>query len=604
MTLAALVPRIGKYDLLEEVGHGGMATVYRAHDPRLARDVAVKVIHRHLRESAEVGRRFTAEARAVAKLRHPNIVEIYDVADDDAPERFLVAELITGGSLRKILTKLGTLPAEIAACVGVELADGLAHAHERGVVHRDVKPENVLFEIPSDDELARPEAQVLVKLTDFGIAKMLDQQGVTATGQVLGSPAYMAPEQIECGDIDARSDVFGLGVLLYESMVGHLPFEGKNPAQVLRRVLDGIYPPADQELPTVGARWSQIAARALANKVEDRYPSMEMVRDELLFELRALGIDDPRLELRAFFRDPEGYRAALPGRLVPRLVERGRSARDADDVVGAAGHFNRALAFAPHDVALLSLVSGMTRRRERRTLAMRLGVVAIVVASGAGLAFAALRLPRREPRIVPTATATAPVISAAPVRDEVPPVTPTPSVLPTATATRIVGPATVSPTASPPPNTPDEKAAGEREVRFVPNVPRALVSIDGAPAEELSGVVRTLKVGTHTYTVEISEATKDCCKPTTAIGFRVQAGATAQDQPIWVPLRPALLAVDGPSTELMYCSGLFAGGRAANGIIEVPLKQLSLPGDCFLQSDTGKKTHVELHPGVTTRLRW
>src|SRR5688572_6919091 len=111
--LAHALPRIPKYELKEEVGHGGMATVYRAHDARLQRDVAVKVIHRHLRESAEVGRRFTAEARAVAKLRHPNIVEIYDVSDDDAPERYLVAELVPGGSLRKVLNHHGSFPAEI-----------------------------------------------------------------------------------------------------------------------------------------------------------------------------------------------------------------------------------------------------------------------------------------------------------------------------------------------------------------------------------------------------------------------------------------------------------------------------------------------------------
>jgi serine/threonine-protein kinase len=120
------------------------------------------------------------------------------------------------------------MPPEIAALIAVELGQALAHAHAHGVIHRDLKPENVLIETTD---------AVKIQLTDFGIAKILDAQGVTSTGQVLGSPAHMAPEQIEGGEVDARADVFGLGVLLYECMVGHLPFEGKNPAQVLRRVL-------------------------------------------------------------------------------------------------------------------------------------------------------------------------------------------------------------------------------------------------------------------------------------------------------------------------------------------------------------------------------
>ncbi len=260
------VPSLAKYDVVDELGHGGMATVYRAHDRRLGRDVAVKVLHPHLRDSREIAHRFAVEARAVAKLRHPNIVEVYDVSSEDDDEQYLVVELLRGLTLRKILQRYGPLPPEVAAAIGVELASALAHAHAQGVVHRDVKPENVIVEHPSFAASTAPSSRsavdvtpaptsgravteaptsgpssedprgpVRVKLTDFGIAKLLDAQGVTSTGQVLGSPAHMAPEQIEGGEVDERADVFGLGVLLYECMVGHLPFEGANPAQVLRR---------------------------------------------------------------------------------------------------------------------------------------------------------------------------------------------------------------------------------------------------------------------------------------------------------------------------------------------------------------------------------
>ncbi len=198
------LPQLAKYELLEEIGHGGMATVYRALDRRLGREVAVKIIHPHLRDSREVAERFHVEARAVAKLRHPNIVEIYDVGDPDEPEQYLVAELVRGTTLGRLRAKRGALPPEIAGALALEILEALAHAHASGVVHRDVKPENVLIEhrpAPTDLDASEsgpsPTDRVVVKLTDFGIAKLLDAPGVTSTGQVLGSPAHMAPEQIE-----------------------------------------------------------------------------------------------------------------------------------------------------------------------------------------------------------------------------------------------------------------------------------------------------------------------------------------------------------------------------------------------------------------------
>src|SRR5580700_8699812 len=248
-SLRGRTPSLAKYEVREEIGHGGMATVYRAHDPRLGRDVAIKVIHPHLRDSLEAKQRFYVEAKAVAKLRHPNIVEVFDVSEEGESEQYLVAELLRGTTLRKLLQEHGAMPPEVAAGFALDLLAAIAHANDSGVVHRDIKPENVLIEYrPTRDEAVETPPvggdRVIVKLTDFGIAKLLDAQGVTSTGQVLGSPAHMAPKQIEGGEVDVRADVFGMGVLLYECMVGHLPFEGNNPAQVLRRVLDGIYPEA------------------------------------------------------------------------------------------------------------------------------------------------------------------------------------------------------------------------------------------------------------------------------------------------------------------------------------------------------------------------
>src|SRR5579859_632828 len=188
------IPQLAKYEVLEELGHGGMATVYRARDRRLGREVAVKVIHPHLRDSKEVVIRFNAEAKAVAKLRHPNIVDVYDVSEPDEVDQYLVVALVRGTTLRKLLQERGTMPAEVAGALGLELLAALEHAHGNGVVHRDVKPENVLLErrrpeldasAPDDrahEQFAPPRGEhdqtrrVSVRLTDFGIAKLLDAQ--------------------------------------------------------------------------------------------------------------------------------------------------------------------------------------------------------------------------------------------------------------------------------------------------------------------------------------------------------------------------------------------------------------------------------------------
>ncbi|HEY2515641.1 MAG TPA: serine/threonine-protein kinase [Polyangiaceae bacterium] len=416
---------LAKYEVIEEIGHGGMATVYRARDPRLGRDVAIKVIHPHLRDSLEAKHRFYVEAQAVAKLRHPNIVEVFDVSGEGELEQYLVVELVRGATLRKLLHPRGSLPPEVAAALGVELLAALAHAHEAGVVHRDVKPENVMIEhrpvapppvspplsgSTSSEPAPRtaaplslPGERVSVKLTDFGIAKLLDAQGVTSTGQVLGSPAHMAPEQIEGGDVDPRADVFGLGVLLYEGMVGHLPFEGNNPAQVLRRVLEGIYPAAERESPKVGSRWSAILDRALARAPSARFEGAAAMQGELVAELKLLGIDNPRAELEAWFDDRDAYEAAREPALVAKLSALGLEARKRGAPLEAAAHFNRALAYAPNDPTLLRIVSSMHRERAWKTLALRLlSLILVSLTLGTGAFFLTRvvrdRVTRRDPR--------------------------------------------------------------------------------------------------------------------------------------------------------------------------------------------------------------
>jgi len=384
-----------------------MATVYRARDRRLGREVAVKVIHHHLRENTEVAARFVSEARAVAKVKHPNIVEVYDVSDADESERYLVQELVRGTTLRQLIAESGHLPAEVAAAIAIEIASALEHAHGLGVIHRDMKPENVLVEMPTEGQ-SEAEAPLVarIKITDFGIAKLLDVQGVTSTGQVLGSPAHMAPEQIEGGDVSASADVFGLGVLLYEALVGKLPFDGKNPAQVLRRVLDGSFTPADRARPTVGAGLSLIVGRALARDAADRYQSARAMAEALKEELAQLGFVDLRREIWAFLRDGAAYQAEYEPRLVTELCKRANAARVAKDFVGAAAAFNRALAFRPDDSELLRQVAQVARSERMRRVLRRGTVVVLVLGAVLGVVASVVAWLRSRP-VAPATASTA-----------------------------------------------------------------------------------------------------------------------------------------------------------------------------------------------------
>jgi serine/threonine-protein kinase len=546
---AGRVPQLAKYEVLEEIGHGGMATVYRARDRRLGREVALKVIHPHLRDSREVVLRFNTEAKAVAKLRHRNIVEVFDVSGADEQEQYLVVEFVRGTTLRKLLERRGALAPEIAAAIAIELLGALAHANQTGVVHRDIKPENVLVEHrpPSDDaaEGAPPAsgARVAVKLTDFGIAKLLDAQGVTSTGQVLGSPAHMAPEQIEGGEVDGRADVFGLGVLLYECMVGHLPFTGNNPAQVLRRVLDGTYPEAQSERPLVGSRWSAILDRALAHAPADRFSDASAMKAAVEEELHRLGVEHPQGELESWLDQPEAHAASHNDRMIARLCELAAQARKRGDVLSAASDYNRALAHAPADPQLLRIVAGMNRA-EARARWMRRGASVLAAAALAGIAlFGLARTMRRSPAPVPHGaqlppSAVAPVTSA--TSNSPPAVTTQPSEVSSsaavATARHLV-PIALGSHEVPRPV--------DRQLTLDMKPPMGVsVSVDGQPFRDVStGDRLTLDARPHSLVFSCPRRGGD--DPCVAVRQSVPAGEKDDTLVVAVPVKPATLVVDG-----------------------------------------------------------
>src|SRR5205823_3795034 len=192
----------------------------------------------------------------------------------------------------------------------------------------------------------------------------------TSTGQILGSPAHMAPEQIEGGDVSPRVDIFATGVLFYELLTGALPFDGKNPAQVIRRVLDGQFTAADRVTPTVGGRWAAIVGSMLTRDPEKRPASVDEVCQQIRRELEAVGVDDSDRDLAAYLRDPSRVMREWGDRVKPKLLDRAVKARELGDAVGAANDLNRALAYDPSDPKLMRVVSSM-RTRERRLQALR-----------------------------------------------------------------------------------------------------------------------------------------------------------------------------------------------------------------------------------------
>lgn len=574
MSLSPVVepPDLVKYRLLNEIGHGGMATVYRALDLRLGREVAVKLIHPHLRQNQEAAARFVTEARAVAKLRHPGIVEIFDISDEKEPERYLVAELIRGPSLRKVLKDHGAVPPEVAGCVGLLLCDALAHAHDAGIVHRDVKPENVLVEFEAS------VGDAAVKLTDFGIAKLIDAQGVTATGQVLGSPAHMAPEQIEGGQVDPRTDIFSVGVLLYECVVGHLPFEGKNPAQVLRRVLEGVCSAPDKERPVVGAQWSSLILRALAKEPDDRYSSAREMAAAIRVNLEGAGIENYYAEVWRYLQDAAHYEREFAPKIVAMLVSRAEKGRAAGNVRGAADDLNRAIAYVPEDAELVRRVANLAQG-VRRKKALRYAVAIVVpftlLSAGTFAVVSSVRAKQKAAALAGVSLA-APDASVAqePISAEAP--------AGSAAIGAVGEPSGGRPTVKIP-RLPFVEAPRPVEIKATPQ--SALVSIDGASpvAVGFDGIRTTLRPGGHALVFSVTKETT-CCEGLTAI-FDVKASEPATKTQFFsarLPYRDARLSFfGGPADARLACPGNSASlksGQQVNVKMTKPFEQFS----CFL----------------------
>lgn len=345
---------LDKYRIIEKVGEGGMASVYRGEHLTLGREVAVKILHPHLSDKARNRQRFSREARAIENLRHDNILRIEDYSGEEARDCYIVTEFVDGPTLQRLQAEQGALPSEVVVLIGLRLADALEYAHALGIIHRDLKPENVMM-----------RRDGTIKLMDFGIARFLDEMHLTMTGALVGSPAYMSPEQAMERVLDSRSDLFSLGTLLFHLVSGQLPFAGSNPSVVLRAIIEGNRPGVADLVPEVSPPLADLIHALLQVDPADRPANAGQVRERLEACLREVDLDpaDPQWSLQAWLIDPAGYHERLDEWLSAVLLRKGKERLAARDHLGALQCFNRLLAIderrgRPNE-EVLAIVSGM-----------------------------------------------------------------------------------------------------------------------------------------------------------------------------------------------------------------------------------------------------
>jgi eukaryotic-like serine/threonine-protein kinase len=289
-----MLSTLGRYKIISEIGQGAMGVVYKAVDPIIDRTVAIKTINLNLsrQELEEYEARFQQEIKAAGRLNHPNIVTIYDVGKTEQVA-YMAMEFLEGNELKDIIASGNLLPPDKVVDIIAQVADGLWFAHQQDIVHRDVKPSNIMVMKGG-----------IAKITDFGIARLPNSAVKTMTGLILGSPRYMSPEQVIGKAIDARSDIFSLGVVLYEALTGAAPFDGDNVNAIMYSTVNTTPQPPSQHNRNVPAMLDLIAAKAMAKLLEDRYQTIKELADDLREVRRQIDSTRPAAALKATTSPP------------------------------------------------------------------------------------------------------------------------------------------------------------------------------------------------------------------------------------------------------------------------------------------------------------
>jgi eukaryotic-like serine/threonine-protein kinase len=352
--------QIDRYEVKRLLGQGAMGKVYLAIDPKLDRKVAIKVLSTG-RGDDEIRRRFRLEARAIAALKHPNIVELYDYSGEDAEDLYLVMEYVPGLSLYHLVNDRGPMSEATALCIGHELALALEHAHEHQVVHRDIKPENILLNSGR------------IVLTDFGVVKAISPnkalgvRTVHTRTQVLGTPGFMAPEQFSGKNIDARTDIFSLGAVLYNLTTGRLPFDGSSIDDILSQLKKGKFTDPRQHNPLLSGGFCALLAKSMAVKSRDRFVDAAAVRQQILDLLALAGVTEVRQELVSYEKNPAGHGIEQRERNVDVLIRDLKVALKDKDEAQARALIERMQLLAPVDERMRD-ISGVSFDTQARPI--------------------------------------------------------------------------------------------------------------------------------------------------------------------------------------------------------------------------------------------
>jgi len=361
---------LDRYVVECEVGQGGMAVVYRGTDLVLNRPVAIKVLHQHLAQKPEARARFAREARIIARLKHPNVVEVYDFSGEDSDRAFIVAEFVEGMPLSDFLSRYGPMPPEVAALVTGVVARALHHAHEQGVIHRDVKPENIMV-----------RRDGVLKLMDFGIAHVVDMEHLTMTGAIIGSPAHMSPEQVDGKALDARTDIFSLGTMFFLLSSGMYPFNAETASGLLKQIVEARVPDIRAIRPGFPEDLYRVLRKMMARSPADRHASASEVADALEAAVAELGLSRDQAELARYLTDPEGYAEELRPRLAAARLRRAQAFLRAGKPALAIRELDGVIANDPDNVEAKRALAKAKRSVRRRAYSRN----AMFLAVGAGI---------------------------------------------------------------------------------------------------------------------------------------------------------------------------------------------------------------------------
>lgn len=359
----------GRYEVLSRIARGGMATVYLAQDRRLDRKVALKMMHPHLADGSDVVARFRREARAAARLSHPGVVAVYDQGTEGETS-YLTMEYVDGVTLRRRIASRGALSLGEALDIMESVLDALAAAHRAGLVHRDIKPENVL--------ISRAGA---VKVADFGLARAVTEATMSSTGALLGTVAYLSPEIVTSGAADARADVYAAGVMLYEMLTGHQPFEGETPIQIAYKHVHERVPPPSDDVAWLPFEVDEYIAALTAHDPDDRPRSAEAA----LTALRSMrhGFDEQVLALRAEIDPSIGEVADLAHEATDDIEREGHTASVPHTPPGGTVVLPIGAVSEPDDEQPLEN-NRRKRARRRRAFAVVLVLLFVLIAAGSG----------------------------------------------------------------------------------------------------------------------------------------------------------------------------------------------------------------------------